>query len=439
MRSDLASSTTSRHPALIPDVAAERSGPVTVAVGDEVDNTLRAGTLVAHRLERGIAVISVLEPVAVYRWGSASVPTASDARDEMSLARWSFLEQQLRAAGPDGPAWSVDVLWGGVPRTLARAAHELRSPFLVLGAGQRRRVDRVLGGETALRAIRHSDCPVLVVGAEFVALPRVIVAGTDLSDASAHAVRTALPLLGPDAVIHLVHAWTPELRRDGAGAPREDQRHSDLPGRISRFLTGLDLPPTLALQVHVVDGRPAERLIELAEDVGAELIVVGRHGRGVLERLLVGSVATQVLRGAQRSVLVVPEPAPIARLRLKEKRGESSRVIERSDWAAFLDRFTRLHAGRLVALDVNDPSIGLRAQERGSVLFGASYDARENVLEIILGEPHGRRRRLTRVIPDASAMLSVLGADDEEEGLHIEHGTGETLLSVPSITVRPER
>jgi nucleotide-binding universal stress UspA family protein len=49
----------------------------------------------------------------------------------------------------------------------------------------------------------------------------------------------------------------------------------------------------------------------MAADVGADVIVVGSHGRGAIERLLLGSVSEQVVRHAPCPVLVVrPKPEP---------------------------------------------------------------------------------------------------------------------------------
>ena len=66
---------------------------------------------------------------------------------------------------------------------------------------------------------------------------------------------------------------------------------------------------------HVIlEGSPAEEIIRYATDQGIDLIVMGTHGRTGLERLLMGSVAEQVVRGAPCSVLVVkmPKRVPIA-------------------------------------------------------------------------------------------------------------------------------
>jgi nucleotide-binding universal stress UspA family protein len=56
----------------------------------------------------------------------------------------------------------------------------------------------------------------------------------------------------------------------------------------------------------LVQGYPAEKILQEAARLGADLIVVGSHGRGALRQLLVGSVTDGVLRGAKCPVLVVP-------------------------------------------------------------------------------------------------------------------------------------
>lgn len=61
----------------------------------------------------------------------------------------------------------------------------------------------------------------------------------------------------------------------------------------------------LVYEHRVVTGRVADRLVELANAVGAEQIVIGSHGRRGFERFLLGSVAERVLRLAECAVLVI--------------------------------------------------------------------------------------------------------------------------------------
>ena len=55
----------------------------------------------------------------------------------------------------------------------------------------------------------------------------------------------------------------------------------------------------------VADGLPAEAIVRVAEAEGADLIAVGTHGRGGLQRLFMGSVAEAVMREAKMPVLTV--------------------------------------------------------------------------------------------------------------------------------------
>jgi len=60
---------------------------------------------------------------------------------------------------------------------------------------------------------------------------------------------------------------------------------------------------------HVLlEGDPAREIVRFSRDFGFDLIVMGTHGRTGLERMLMGSVAEKVLRGASCSVLVVKLP-----------------------------------------------------------------------------------------------------------------------------------
>ncbi|MGZ4904436.1 MAG: universal stress protein [Halobacteriota archaeon] len=56
---------------------------------------------------------------------------------------------------------------------------------------------------------------------------------------------------------------------------------------------------------EVLDGHPAEELDAYAGSHGIDLILIGSHGRKGLDRLLIGSVADKIIRGAKVPVLVI--------------------------------------------------------------------------------------------------------------------------------------
>lgn len=59
-------------------------------------------------------------------------------------------------------------------------------------------------------------------------------------------------------------------------------------------------------QQHLLRGAPARLILDCASAQACELIVMGRHGAGVVRELLLGSVASAVLRAAGQPVLLVP-------------------------------------------------------------------------------------------------------------------------------------
>ena len=88
-----------------------------------------------------------------------------------------------------------------------------------------------------------------------------------------------------------------------AGIPRED------PEELGRRLQAV-VPEDFdgPCEHLLLEGEPATEIVRAAEAEGAELIVLGTHGRTGLARLLMGSVAEQVVRHASCPVLIVKDP-----------------------------------------------------------------------------------------------------------------------------------
>jgi nucleotide-binding universal stress UspA family protein len=102
----------------------------------------------------------------------------------------------------------------------------------------------------------------------------------------------------------------------GAGSPeaqvaalRDAQEY--LRGIVKR----LESEGSRRIEAHLWYGPPAAAIVEVARAEKVDLIVMATHGRGGLERLVLGSVAASVLRGTRVPVLIVrPEGAPVDNL-----------------------------------------------------------------------------------------------------------------------------
>jgi hypothetical protein len=74
---------------------------------------------------------------------------------------------------------------------------------------------------------------------------------------------------------------------------------------------GLPVPPAnVWVERRVEEGDAVEAILRVAQEVRADLLVMGTHGRTGLGRLLMGSVAEQVVRKAACPVLTVKAPFP---------------------------------------------------------------------------------------------------------------------------------
>jgi nucleotide-binding universal stress UspA family protein len=140
-----------------------------------------------------------------------------------------------------------------------------------------------------------------------------MVVGTDGSDTASEAVRQAAELAGHiGAKVHLVSAYepVPEARlreeRDGAPGdmewmvnPREDVS-STLEDAAKAIRDG-----GIEVEVHAREGDPADAILDVAEEQGADLIVVGNKGMTGAKRFLLGSVPNKVSHHAPCNVMII--------------------------------------------------------------------------------------------------------------------------------------
>lgn len=95
----------------------------------------------------------------------------------------------------------------------------------------------------------------------------------------------------------------------GLMADAEDEAGLSYRDRLEARLRRFYVPRRpIEAEYFVVAGVPADVVLRAADDVGADLIVLGTHGRTGLKRLLAGSVAEAVLRRARRPVLALSSP-----------------------------------------------------------------------------------------------------------------------------------
>jgi nucleotide-binding universal stress UspA family protein len=261
-------------------------------------------------------------------------------------------------------------------------------------------------------------------------LVRVAVVATDFSPESIHAARAAIPLLAHGAVVYLVHAWS---RMEAAFpsvqlATLNETYAASLPERFTRLRQALGPADGVTFEAVALEGKPAELVLAIARAKEADLIIAGTHGRGAVERWLLGSTSSAVLHGADCSVLLAPQPPVAERTELERYMTGTSSVREPAEWDAELRAFVLRNRDRRTALEVDDPAIGAQVQESGLALVGATYDPHQQHLALMFG---GARDgvHLTRSLQHVHAVAVTSGPRDEDRALYIESDGGSTLLT----------
>lgn len=134
---------------------------------------------------------------------------------------------------------------------------------------------------------------------------RLILAAVDFSDPSRTALDFAARLARQTgAGLDVLHVQDPLLAEGARHAGFDLSR--DTEEELARFVAGTAAASAIAPHVHVATGAAADVIVQTAQRLGADLIVVGSHGMSGAERLVFGSTTEGVLRRAPLSVLVIP-------------------------------------------------------------------------------------------------------------------------------------
>lgn len=216
-----------------------------------------------------------------------------------------------------------------------------RPDCIVLGARGLGQMGEMLIGSVSHRIVTHAACPTLVVKNPLPSLRRVLLAVAGPQDAEAvigflssrpfnHPpdirVITVLPP-GAQPQPGVVSTYEVSQEQTSADVKRFFERpagslESDWAGEkiqadAKRFTEGVAArlsAQDYSVSTETVVGPPAPSIARHAEEIGADLIVVGSRSRSGLTRVLLGSVSHAVLHLARAAVLVVPvKPAPMGR------------------------------------------------------------------------------------------------------------------------------
>ena len=133
--------------------------------------------------------------------------------------------------------------------------------------------------------------------------------GSEESDLAARAAAEVAE--GTGSELHVVYVEPlPKFMKDGAGAPAYDRQLYGMiekEGRetLRKVVWRVKVAGGIVAEAHLRMGAVADEIVRLADELEADLVVVGSRGLGRITRALVGSVSESVFRQAHRPVMVV--------------------------------------------------------------------------------------------------------------------------------------
>jgi nucleotide-binding universal stress UspA family protein len=237
---------------------------------------------------------------------------AIDTTDIMGSLEKSATEELNKLAAQAKEAGvhaDIEIRIGDVYEEIKQTIEEERPELLVMGTHGRRGVERWFMGSTTEKMLRHSPVPMLTIsatGEKVSAVPRFrrILVTTDFSDGTPDALAYAFSVAQEnDARITLLH-----VIHDASADVSGKYRHSLIQG-VEKQLMDL-VPPEARNWCDVVTcvetGVPYRIILRTLEDEKVDLLVMNIHGKGMLDRALLGSTAERVVRAASCPVMLIP-------------------------------------------------------------------------------------------------------------------------------------
>ena len=261
-------------------------------------------TLLANAFDADIHALFVLENGGLVD-DMADSSASNQIESELRATAESTLEAVTAACDADGISVQTSMRSGHPTDTIHECIGANDVDLVVMGAHSRGRLSRFLRESIAEQVSQAASVPVLTVRARGMdAKPEIrdILVAIDRSESARHARTYAFSLANTfDATVHGLYVI--ESRFGSSGGLRdllERESESVLrEARVHAAQTDVDLVPGTRV------GNPEREIVEYANKRGMDLIVLGTHGRTGLDRFVMGSVATSVVRNADQPVLTV--------------------------------------------------------------------------------------------------------------------------------------
>lgn len=268
------------------------------------DRAIRRATLLAKQFDAPLTLVHVVDDDQPRR--------IVEAQQSAALTLLRELAQTLRDV--DDVKCDPQVVRGDAFAGIVTAGKQANADLQVIGPHRRQVLRDVFIGTTAERAIRTSARPTLMANAVPAGPYRHLLVAVDFSRNCRDAVQTLLELglaaKTPVSVAHVFETPARSLMSRASLGPEEikdyiDEERRHAAREMEAFLQDSRLAPARII-VEPSESSIGLTICNTAREVGADLIVAGTHGRTGILKLLLGSVAEEILTRSEVDVLAIP-------------------------------------------------------------------------------------------------------------------------------------
>ena len=274
----------------------------------------REAVLRAARIARetgaALHLVHVLQVAAIDQVRNRLGGAPADLRIRLeNAARFALEELADTLAREHGVQAALRCVEGDLVGEIARAGEETSADLLVLGARGASVARHLLLGSTAERLLAQARCAMLVVRHPAEVTYRRVLVPVDFSPASLPALRRAQEL-APAARIYALHAYEApfegKLRLAGLEDRQlrtyvQDAAQEALQGMTALLAQAPTKPHVAPLLLH---GHPLAHTLDQEEELGCQLVVVGRGSGSRVDDFLLGSLSRRVLAQSTGDVLM---------------------------------------------------------------------------------------------------------------------------------------
>jgi nucleotide-binding universal stress UspA family protein len=298
-------------PSLEPEIDDPPKTPGGIVVGidgsPESIAAFNAASALATLRDCALHIVSVIPPYGSYHM-TADLDESQSEIDSLRInVREVAIRTILETANPSKKP-THEIVTGRAARAIVESAERRGADLIVVGNRHQSPMDRILGGETTLQVIRMASVPVVAVGRELDPIRSIVVA-TDFSPSSTRSAQLALSFLGKEGRLYLTHVEPADEGERESHITRSTGRFpGDLVIWFRRQQEQLQVPEGVIVETISLCGKPADEVLDFAERVHADMITGGTHGHAGLERFLLGSVSTALVRNTRCAVMIAPPP-----------------------------------------------------------------------------------------------------------------------------------